>query len=210
MVLIKICGITNLEDLFLVDKFGPDFVGFVMYPPSPRYAGERLSELLSTSTKAKKVVVFVNPTYEEVKKGLNLGADFIQLHGNEDISLAKKIGMERVIKAFRIKDDFRLEVLKPFAQAFALLLDAYDEKAFGGTGKIFNWEIAKEAVKMGYRIFLAGGLNPENVALAIKEVNPFGVDLASGLELYPGKKDPQKVEKLFAVVKGMNPSPLVS
>jgi phosphoribosylanthranilate isomerase len=210
MVHIKICGIKNLEDLFLVDKFGPDFVGFVMYPPSPRYTGERLSELLSTPTKAKKVVVFVNPTYEEIKKALNLGAEFIQLHGDEDLSFAKKIGMERVIKAFRVRDDFRLEVLKPFAQAFALILDAYDEKAFGGTGKIFNWEIAKEAVKMGYRIFLAGGLNPENVALAVKEVNPFGVDLASGLELYPGKKDPKKVEKLFAVLKGMDPSPLVS
>jgi len=210
MVRIKVCGITNLEDLFLVDKFGPDFVGFIMYPPSPRYVGEKLSEFLSIPTTAKKVVVLVNPTYEEARKVLNLGADFIQLHGDEDVSLAKRIGLEKVIKAFRVKDDFSFEVLKPFAQAFALLLDAYDEKSFGGTGKIFNWEIAKKAVHMGYRIFLAGGLNPENVTLAIKEVNPFGVDLASGLELYPGKKDPQKVKKLFAVLKGIKPSPEVS
>jgi len=201
MVKVKVCGITNLEDLFLVDNLGADFVGFIMYPASPRYVGERLPELLSTKTKAKKVVVFVNPTYEEARRALDLGAEFIQLHGDEDIQFAKKIGIERVIKAFRVKEEFRVKALKPFVEAYAILLDAYDDRAFGGTGKTFNWKKAKEAVEKGYRIFLAGGLNPDNVVLAIKEVNPFGIDLSSGLELYPGRKDPQKVERLFRVIR---------
>ena len=135
MVKVKVCGITNLEDLFLVDNLGADFVGFIMYPASPRYVGERLPELLSTKTKAKKVVVFVNPTYEEARRTLDLGAEFIQLHGDEDIQFAKKIGIERVIKAFRVKEEFCVDMLKPFAEAYAILLDAYDDRAFGGTGK---------------------------------------------------------------------------
>ncbi len=203
MIKVKICGITNLEDLKLADNLGADFLGFILYPPSPRFIGERLKEVLSIPTRAQKVAVFVNPTYEEVKRALDLGADLVQLHGEEEPNFAQKIGFAKVIKAFRIKENFSLELCKPFSQAFALLLDTYVEGTYGGTGKSFNWQVAKEVVKAGYKIFLAGGLNPENIAQAIEEVKPFGIDLSSGLEAKKGKKDPEKMAKLFQVLRGV-------
>lgn len=204
MVKVKICGLTNLEDLLLAEEYGADYLGFIMYPPSPRYVGEGLKGLLEAVSKAKKVVVFVNPTYEEVKESLNLGADLIQLHGSEDLEFAKKIGLKRVIKAFRVKEGFDLEDLKAWKGVYALLLDTYKEGLPGGTGETFNWEIAREAVLSDYRIFLAGGLKPENVLEAIQKVFPYAIDLSSGLEKVPGKKDPTKLKELFQRLKGVN------
>jgi len=204
LVKVKICGLTNLDDLFLAEELGADYLGFIMYPPSPRYVGEGLKGLLEAVSKAQKVVVFVNPTYEEVKKALDLGADLIQLHGSEDLEFARKIGLKRVIKAFRVKEGFDLEGLRGWGEAYAILLDTYKEGLPGGTGETFNWEIARGAVLKGYRIFLAGGLKPENVLEAIQKVSPYAIDLSSGLEKAPGKKDPAKLKELFQRLKGVN------
>jgi len=205
LVKIKICGLTNIDDLLLAENYGADYLGFIMYPPSPRYVGEGLKVLLEAVKSSKKVVVFVNPTYEEVKRALDLGADLIQLHGSEDLEFAKKIGLKRVIKAFRVKEGFDLEVLKDWEETYALLLDTYKEGMPGGTGETFNWEIAREAVLRGYRIFLAGGLKPENVLNAIQKVSPYAIDLSSGLERAPGKKDHAKLKELFQRLKGVKP-----
>ncbi|MGC8965693.1 MAG: phosphoribosylanthranilate isomerase [Caldimicrobium sp.] len=197
MVKVKICGITNKEDIEFLEKFSVNYLGFIMYPPSPRFVGDRLGELLGFVKKALKVAVLVNPTFEEVKKVLDLGVDLIQLHGNETPDFGKRIGFERIIKAFRVRDKINFQELEAWKEAKALLLDTYLEGVFGGTGKAFNWELAREAVKKGFKIFLAGGLKPENILEAIEIVKPYGIDLSSGVEEYPGKKDHRKIEELF-------------
>ncbi len=201
MVKIKICGLREKEDIEFLTQFPVNYIGFIMYPKSPRYVGNRLKNLLSLEIKAKKVVVFVNPSYEEVKKALDYGAHLIQLHGNEPLDFAKKIGLERIIKAFRVKnEDFNLEDLKPWKKAYAILLDTFIKNLPGGTGKTFNWNIAKEVVSKGYKIFLAGGINPDNALNAIKTVNPYALDIASGVEASPGKKDHEKIKRLFILL----------
>lgn len=202
-VKIKICGITNLEDISLLEAYPVDYLGFILYPPSPRYVGKRLPELLKAVKKAKKVAVFVDASYEEIKETLDQGVDLIQLHGKETLDLAKKIGLNRILKAFKVKDSLDYNELTIWKDTYALLLDTYIEGVPGGTGKTFNWEIAKEVVMRGYRIFLAGGLNPENVLEALSKVRPYGIDLSSGLEKKPGKKDPEKVKALFERLKGV-------
>jgi len=205
MVKIKICGLKEREDIEFLNKFSVDYIGFIMYPKSPRCVKEKLKELLPLVKKAKKVVVFVNPNYEEVREALNYGADLIQLHGEEPPEFAKKIGLERVIKAFKIKEDkLNFEELSFWKDAYAILLDTYVKGIPGGTGKTFNWDVAKKVVFLGYKVFLAGGIDPQNILEAIKEVSPYAIDIASGVELYPGKKDPQKIEKLFKNLKIKN------
>jgi len=201
MVKIKICGLKEKEDVIFLNKFPVDYVGFILYSKSPRYVGDALKELLPFVEKAKKVAVFVNPEYKKVREILDYGIDLIQLHGEETLEFVKKIGFEKVIKAFRVGDNFDLKVLKPWEKCYAILLDTYVKEIPGGTGRVFNWDIAKEAVSLGYRVFLAGGLNLENVSDAIKKVKPFAIDIASGVELYPGKKDPEKIRKLFDKLK---------
>lgn len=201
MVKIKICGLKEPEDLEFINKFPVDYVGFIKYSKSPRYV-ENLKELLGIVKRAKKVAVFVNPSYEEVKKSLDLGIELIQLHGEESPELGAKIGFEKIIKAFRVKETFfNLESLKQWSQSYAILLDTYKPGIPGGTGETFNWDLAQKVVALGYRTFLAGGLTPENVVLAIKKVNPYAVDVSSGVELYPGKKDFLKIKSFFEKVK---------
>ncbi len=201
MVKIKICGLKFEEDVQYLNNFQIDYMGFIMYPKSPRFVGAQLKTLLSKVKKAKKVVVFVNPEYEEIKKILDWGADLIQLHGDESLEFAKKIGLEKIIKAFRIGSKFDLNLLKPWKTCYALLFDTFVKDIPGGTGKTFDWNIAKSAVNLGYKIFLAGGLNLENILSAIKEVSPYAIDIAGGLESYPGKKDFQKVNEFFLKIK---------
>jgi len=201
MVKIKICGLKFEKDIEYLNTFSVDYMGFIMYPKSPRFVGDQLKELLSKVKKAKKVAVFVNPQYEEVKKVLDWGVDLIQLHGNESLEFAKKIGLEKIIKAFRIGSKFDLDILKSWEASYGLLLDTFVKGIPGGTGKTFDWKIAKSAVDLGYKIFLAGGLNIENVLSAIKEVSPYAIDIAGGLEIYPGKKDFQKIDEFFLKIK---------
>lgn len=201
MVKIKICGLKFEEDIEYLNTFSVDYMGFIMYPKSLRFVGDQLKELLSKVKKAKKVAVFVNPQYKEVKKVLDWGVDLIQLHGNESLEFAKKIGLEKIIKAFRIGSKFDLDILKSWETSYGLLLDTFVKGIPGGTGKTFDWKIAKSAVDLGYKIFLAGGLNIENVLSAIKEVSPYAIDIAGGLEIYPGKKDFQKIDEFFLKIK---------
>ncbi|MFN3568577.1 MAG: phosphoribosylanthranilate isomerase [Caldimicrobium sp.] len=205
-VKVKICGLTRAEDIHIIESYPVDYLGFIMYPPSPRYVGKDLKHLLSFPKKTKKVVVFVNPSYEEVKRALDFGADLIQLHGEESPELAKKIGLNKIIKALRIKNELNLEELRIWKDCYALLLDTYKRGVPGGTGETFNWEWARLTVNAGYRIFLAGGITPENVLLAIEKVKPYAIDLSSGIEKSPGVKDPAKVKLLFERLKVVRPT----
>ncbi len=198
-VKVKICGITTLWDAKRCAELGADFLGFILYPKSPRFVlpEKAFSIIKELSPDVKKVAVVVNAERELVKSLLENGFDLVQLHGDETPEILEEIPPKRIIKVFRVKDKVPSEEeLKRWKGVFAFLLDTYKKDVYGGTGETFNWEIARELVERGYRIFLSGGLNPDNVAEAVRKVKPYAVDVSSGVELVVGKKDPAKV-KLF-------------
>ncbi len=200
MVRVKICGLRREEDIEVCLKEGVDYLGFILYSKSPRYVDDQTRrKLLPKAEGVKKVAVMVNPSYEEVKSALDEGFDLVQLHGEEGPDLAKRIGFGRVIKAFRVRD--RAEIPEVWKKAHAVLLDTYSKKAYGGTGRTFNWDLAKKVVEKGFRVILAGGLTPENVVSALEKVRPFGVDVSSGVETNPGVKDKLKIERFVREVK---------
>lgn len=196
MVKIKICGITNLEDAIAAVEYGADALGFVFQPKSPRVITPELAReiVFGIPPFITTVGVFVDRSKEEIEKIVShVGLNIIQLHGSEPPDSCQM--SRKVIKAIRVKDLTDLESLKNYTVS-AFLLDTYSPHTIGGTGQIFNWDIAVEAKKFG-RIILAGGLNPENVEEAIRWVQPYGVDVATGVEgNEKGKKDHRKL-KLF-------------
>jgi len=202
MVRIKICGITNLEDALLAAELGADALGFIFYPKSPRHvAPETAREIIAQLPPFVAAVgVFVDEATDVVQElAAQVGLDWVQLHGQESPDYCRNLG-RRVIKAFRIKDENSLRLLADYqGAAQALLLDTYKKGQVGGTGEVFDWHLAREAKKFG-PIILAGGLNPENVAMAIAIALPAAVDAASGTEAAPGKKDPAKVRAFFEAV----------
>jgi phosphoribosylanthranilate isomerase len=205
-VKLKICGITSLEDALAAVECGADYLGFNFYPKSPRYiapakAGQ-ISQRLPDGVVA--VGVFVNQARpEDVVEALRMsGAQIAQLHGDEDPQYCQAVGANRVIKALRVRADFALRSVLDYPAA-AVLLDAYDQKLYGGTGRTTDWEAAREAAKLT-KIFLAGGLSPENLAQSIHAVEPFAVDLNSGVESAPGIKDSAKLRKIAQIMNDLH------
>ena len=203
MTSIKICGITNVEDARVAVEAGADALGFVFYPPSPRYvAPEQAKRIIRTLPPFIATVgLFVDAPSEEINGiAAECGLDRVQLHGRETPEFCKTV-TRRVIKAFRMKNAESLADL-PRYRVSAYLLDAYVEGALpGGTGASFAWELALQAKPYG-PVILAGGLTPENVADAILRVRPYGVDVSTGVECAPGLKDHQKVRAFIAHAKG--------
>jgi phosphoribosylanthranilate isomerase len=194
MVKVKICGITNTADAAAAVERGADALGFVFFRESPRYvppqeAGAIIKTLPSF---IPAVGVFVDETVERIEEtALISGIDLVQLHGDEP---PERCGLSRrVIKVIRVKSLDSLSPLNRFKdKVTAFLLDTYTPDALGGTGRIFNWDIAVEAKQFG-RIVLAGGLTQDNVADAVRHVRPYAVDVSSGVELSKGKKDHTKI-----------------
>jgi phosphoribosylanthranilate isomerase len=205
MTKVKICGITNLEDALEAVKGGADYIGFILYPKSPRYVTpEKAADIISHLPEGvKKVAVVVNEPVERLIELLDYGFDLIQLHGDETPDVIEILPPEQVIKVFRVKDDFDKNLLKDWEGTYAFLLDTYKKGTYGGTGETFNWNIAKQLVEDGYKIFLSGGLNPENVQRAICEVKPYAVDVSSGVELKKGKKDLKKLKEFIERAKNV-------
>ncbi|MCX8075995.1 MAG: phosphoribosylanthranilate isomerase [Aquificaceae bacterium] len=199
MVRIKLCGFTRSVDIKRAVELGVDYVGIILYPKSPRYVDwQRVEELLEAGVGSKRVAVMVNPKLEDVERALRAGFDLIQLHGEEDFSLAESVGVQRVIKAFRTCPDLKLS--EEWKRVYSILLDACSE-LYGGSGKHSNWKMARDLVDRGFRVFLAGGLTPEKVQEAIREVKPYCVDASSGIEISPGVKDHKKMEEFVHAVK---------
>lgn len=196
MLRIKICGITNLEDALAAAQYGADALGFVFQPKSPRTVTPEIAKTIVSQLPPfiTTVGVFVDEDKPEIEKIVRyVGLNVIQLHGSEPPETCQMC--RKVIKAIRVRNLTDLEPLKRY-KVSAFLLDTYSPYTIGGTGQIFNWDIAVEAKKFG-RIILAGGLTPENVEEAIKWVQPYGVDVATGVEdTKKGKKDHKKL-KLF-------------
>lgn len=201
-VKVKICGLTNLPDAQAAVAAGADLLGFIFAVASPRrLTVEAAAEIArEIPPHILKVGVFVNPTEDLVMQALReceLG--LLQFHGEEAPEFCTSFGVMNM-KAFRIRDERSLKALKDYPTD-AWLLDTYSEKQAGGTGQTFNWDLAVAAKQLGRPIFLAGGLTPDNVAEAVRRVQPFAVDVSSGVELAPGKKDHGKVEAFIRAAK---------
>jgi len=202
MIRVKICGITRPEDARLAVAAGADALGFVFHPGSPRcVAPEAVRDMVrGLPPFVLAVGVFVDETPDRMNElAAFCGLDRIQLHGSEPQAVADSLSRP-VIKAVRVRDRESLETLDRF-RCRAFLLDTHDPEAPGGTGKAFDWRLAAEAVARGHRVILAGGLTPENVAQAVRQVRPYGVDVSSGVEQEPGRKDPEKVRAFIRAAK---------
>ena len=194
MVKVKICGITNTADAAAAVDLGADALGFVFFRESPRYVPpqEAAAIIKRLPSFIPAVGVFVDETVERIEETASIsGIDLVQLHGDEP---PERCGLSRrVIKVIRVKSLDSLSPLNRFQdRVTAFLLDTYTPDALGGTGRIFNWDIAVEAKQFG-RIVLAGGLTQDNVAEAVRHVRPYAVDVSSGVELSKGKKDHTKI-----------------
>jgi phosphoribosylanthranilate isomerase len=204
MVRIKICGITNSADALAAVKAGANLLGFNFYEKSARYVStdEAAKIRAQLPKRIEAVGIFVNaapPDVAAVCKSLKL--DAAQLHGDESPEdVAEAARSVPVIKAFRVEPDFRLETLEEFPEAFAYLFDAAQTGQYGGTGRTTDWDVARRAA-LASRIILAGGLKVENVAAAIRIVRPYGVDVASGVESKPGKKDHGRLREFIQEVR---------
>jgi phosphoribosylanthranilate isomerase len=202
MVHVKICGITSLEDAQAAVEAGVDALGFVFYPPSPRYVTPERAEQIIRGLPpfVTTVGLFVDVPLDTVNDiAARGGLDRIQLHGRETPEFCRQV-RRPVIKAFRIKNAESLAPLPRYAVS-AYLLDAYVEGALpGGTGASFSWQLAAQAKPYG-PVILAGGLTPENVTAAIEQIHPYGVDVSTGVERAPGIKDHHKVREFLARAK---------
>jgi phosphoribosylanthranilate isomerase len=198
-VKVKICGLTNSADMMAAVEGGADALGFIFHEPSPRH--------ISIAAAAKmvrdlppfiiRVGVFVNAPEDTVLRAVGeCGLTLLQFHGDEPPEFCLGFGVMSM-KAFRMRDAASLDLLAQYPTD-AWLLDSYLADKLGGTGATFNWDLARQAKGRGRPIFLAGGLTPENVAEAVRQVGPFGVDVSSGVEASQGKKD---LEKLRAFIR---------
>lgn len=204
-VRIKICGITNVADANAAVEAGADALGFMLYEGSPRHVTlvQAASIIRQVPPFVAKVGVFVNASEDTVRQAItSCGLDTLQFHGDETPQFCRRFSPLKVARAFRIKDAGSLAQLKKF-DTDAWLLDSYVPGKQGGTGEKFNWNLACEAKESGRPIILAGGLNPENVAEAVHEVWPYAVDVSSGVEAAPGKKDHKMIKDFVAAVRGM-------
>ena len=203
-VRVKICGITNMEDAQMSVDAGADMLGFNFYPKSLRYiepeSARRIIERLPAAI--QNVGVFVNE--ENPQRVADIAdiadIDVIQLHGDESPSYCQTLKERRIIKALRVDHDFSATRVADY-QTEAILLDTFSAAARGGTGESFDWAIAKQVRKVVSRLFLAGGLTPDNVASAIATVTPYAVDACSSLESSPRKKDERRVREFIAATR---------
>ena len=198
---VKICGITNIGDARHASACGADALGFVFYPGSPRFVNPDMARRIIADLPplVTTVGLFVNEPPARIREMVEFcGLDTVQLHGDEEPDQCSYPPC-RVIKALRLKEQMDDSVFSSY-QVAALLLDAYVPDRFGGTGQQCNWEQAA-LIAVQQRVILAGGLNPENIAEAVRQVRPYGVDVSSGVEREPGQKDPDKVVSFIRMAK---------
>lgn len=204
MVKVKICGITNWTDARLAVDAGADALGFNFYKPSPRYISpDEVRRIVGRlARRVQAVGVFVNAAPAAVLRiARDADLEILQLHGEESPAAVRALAeFYPVIKVFRVRRGFRPGRLARYAAAGAFLLDGFTANRRGGTGKTFEWSVARKAKRYG-PIILAGGLAPANVAQAIREVRPFAIDVCSGVESQPGKKDPARLRELMHAVE---------
>jgi phosphoribosylanthranilate isomerase len=206
MVKVKVCGITNLEDARAALAAGADALGFNFYTCSPRYitpedARKIISELPREAVLCVGVFVNEESAATLARMAERAGVAAVQLHGDESPEYCAELSEQRVIKALRVGKDFAPEQARAY-RAESILLDAFNARARGGTGETFDWELARRTREVVAQLYLAGGLTVENVADAIAAVRPYAVDVCSGVELAPGRKDTERLRAFVAAVRG--------
>jgi phosphoribosylanthranilate isomerase len=199
---VKICGITNEEDALLAVRCGAHALGFIFYPASPRYIkpGEAKKIIEKLPHNLVTVGVFVNESAEEVKEiFVDICLDMIQLHGDESPEYCHQFPQAQLIKAVELKNETDLRRAEGYPVA-AILVDSRHAGLYGGTGKKANWELACR-IRNKKPLILSGGLSEDNVANAIEAVAPNALDINSGVESAPGKKDHAKLERIFDIIR---------
>ena len=205
MIPTKICGITNLSDAQAAAVHGASAIGFIFYEKSSRAISIEDAKFISghLSNDISKVGVFVNHDKAFIEEAIrSVSLNIIQLHGDETPGFCNQFDVP-VFKAVRIKNEASLSVMDQYNVA-GFLLDTFSNKQYGGTGETFDWSLLNEQIDTP--IILSGGLNPDNILDAIDSVNPAAIDVNSGVELSPGKKDHQKINLLFENIKNTNTS----
>jgi len=198
---IKICGITNIHDALLATKLGASALGFIFAPSKRQITPKKAAEIILQLPKSiEKVGVFVNEIKENILKiGDQIGLSCIQLHGNESPQLCQEIGKQfKTIKAIKIDPSGKVKKTDIYP-VWKILLDTYVPNAEGGSGKTFNWEALNEFDLAN--VIIAGGLNPENIQDLLSQFSPFGIDLSSGVEVLPGKKNHAKLYRFFQKIR---------
>ncbi len=199
---VKICGITHADDARLAVALGADALGFIFYPPSPRAVTEEAARVIIAGLPpfVTPVAVVVNEPVVVVRALLaETGCRIAQLHGDEPPAYLSELGYP-AIKSLAIGGEADIQAVEAYREARAILLDTRVAGQRGGTGVTFDWRLARAARSCGVPIILAGGLTPENVADAIATANPYALDVSSGVECTPGRKDPEKLRALFAAI----------
>jgi phosphoribosylanthranilate isomerase len=204
MVRVKICGITNAADALAAVEAGANLLGFNFYEKSARYLTESAAAKIRAqlSGNVESVGIFVNASAADIAALCNsLKLHAAQVHGDEPPEAVAELARSvPVIKAFRVEPEFSLKTLDEYGDAFAFLFDAAITGQYGGTGRTTDWDVARRAAK-DHRIILAGGLKVENVAAAVRIVRPYGIDVASGVESKPGKKDHGRLREFIQEVR---------
>jgi phosphoribosylanthranilate isomerase len=199
---VKICGITSVADGLAAAEAGADMIGLMFYEKSPRHITLARAVEISRALPpfVVRVGVFADPDEAMVTRAIaECGVGLLQFHGDETSDFCTQFGVMSM-KALRVRDAESLQQLEHF-HTDAFLLDAHSKSGLGGTGETFNWNLAVAAQRFGKPIFLAGGLTPENVADAVRQVRPFAVDVSSGVETALGIKDAAKVRAFIAAAK---------
>jgi phosphoribosylanthranilate isomerase len=201
-IAVKICGMTDYEDVSVAVRLGVNALGFIFANSPRQVTAQKAREIIATVPPFVKTVgVFVNERHTTIREIQHYcGLDMVQLHGDEPPSACHAF-MPRTIKALRIKDASSLHSIQAYrGKVRALLLDTYSKDKAGGTGKTFDWELAIKIKKLGIPIILSGGLGPSNIVSAISTVRPYAVDVNSGVEEHPGKKSQYLMKELMAKV----------
>jgi phosphoribosylanthranilate isomerase len=209
MTLVKICGITNLDDALAAVAAGADALGFNFYKPSPRYlTPQHAREIIEQLPESLLMVgVFVNEeSPDDVRRIANeAGIRALQLHGDESPAYCRELAADYyVIKTFAVSDTFDVETAKAY-EVEAIMLDTKHNRLRGGTGRVFDWSVAQRLCPTIPKLFLAGGLSPENIKNAVETVHPFAVDACSALEDTPGKKNHERMRVFVNAVRGVAP-----
>jgi phosphoribosylanthranilate isomerase len=204
-VRVKICGVRSIEEAEAAIEAGADALGFNFWPRSPRYISHEAARgvIRRVSPLIPAVGVFVNEDPRRIAEIVSdAGLSAVQLHGDETPGFCAGLGSIKMIKAIRVSNDFDCASIADYPVGM-VLLDASVKGSYGGTGKVFDWRVAVEAKRYA-RIMLAGGLTAENVAEAVVRVGPAAVDVCSGVEAEPGRKDLDKVRRFVAEVARAN------
>ncbi|MFI5322557.1 MAG: phosphoribosylanthranilate isomerase [Thermodesulfobacteriota bacterium] len=201
MTRVKVCGITNTEDALSAVEMGADALGFIFYRGSKRYIDPaKVSEIVSALPPFVSAVgVFVNQGIDEIKEAARIsGIDTLQLHGDESPEFCAGLDY-KVIKAIRVKDAVNTEEVELYPVR-AILFDKHSDELYGGTGRSFDWGVLRD-IEISKKIVISGGLTPENVSGAIEMIKPYAVDVSTGVEDSPGRKNRIKMKKFIEAVK---------